>query len=385
MGAGRRRATVLVETLDERYKGALATKDTMEQKVQEGVRLMESMLSDFESRAYALRDSRLAAATEFMDETRRRVEGVVDEGIDKARRAKEALTQKIDYAIQQASKHGHITYHDLPDPWRVNPHILKGYAFHSTPMQCIRSAFFVSNEFVNIWSHVIGLIIILAIALYFYPHSSTFSGSTKADIAIAGLFLLAAAKCLVCSSLWHCMNSISDQPLMERFACVDYTGISLLVASSIMTTEYTAFYCEPVSRWTYIAFTFILGLLGTAMAWVPMFNRADMAWGRVAFFVTLALTGFLPAFQLMVTRGLAWCAVFYAPILKSVLVYFVGACLYAAQVPERFFPGCFDYIGGSHNIWHLAVLGGILFHYSAMQEFFQKAFVMASTGDCSVY
>lgn len=44
------------------------------------------------------------------------------------------------------------------------------------------------------------------------------------------------------------------------------------------------------------------------------------------------------------------------------------------QVPERWLHGWFDYVGGSHNIWHLAVLGGILFHYMAMQSFFSVAF-----------
>jgi adiponectin receptor len=44
----------------------------------------------------------------------------------------------------------------------------------------------------------------------------------------------------------------------------------------------------------------------------------------------------------------------------------------------------FDYIGGSHNIWHLAVLVGILFHYNAMQQFFEKAFFRAFL-QCSVY
>lgn len=36
--------------------------------------------------------------------------------------------------------------------------------------------------------------------------------------------------------------------------------------------------------------------------------------------------------------------------------------------------GWFDYAGGSHNIWHVAVLGGILYHYLAMQSFFTAAF-----------
>lgn len=131
--------------------------------------------------------------------------------------------------------------------------------------------------------------------------------------------------------------------------------------------------------------TALLGIGGTILPWHPTFNRIDMAWARVAFYVTLALTGFVPFFQLSWTRGMQWTTQFYTPILKSVGVYFLGAILYAAKVPERWCPGMFDYLGGSHNIWHLAVLGGILFHYLAMQEFFAQAFLMAEGGSCSTY
>jgi adiponectin receptor len=47
------------------------------------------------------------------------------------------------------------------------------------------------------------------------------------------------------------------------------------------------------------------------------------------------------------------------------------------QVPERFYPGFFDWFGGSHNIWHVCVLGGILFHWHAMHDLFHNAFAMA--------
>ena len=394
IGAGRRRAKVMVDTLsdrlNERYKVMLERKETMEQKVQEGVRLMENMLVDFETRAYALRDSRLAAATDLLDEGRRKVDsgierakGVVDDGLVRARRAKEALRLKVDHALGVARERGLIAYEDLPDPWRVNPHIIQGYRFSETKLECLRSMVRASNETVNIWSHLIGLLIIISIAVYFYPASVTFSLSSKTDVAIAGAFLIAAAKCLVCSTLWHTMSSISDQPLMERFACVDYTGISLLVATSIMTTEYCAFYCEPVPRWTYLSVTLALGIAGTILPWHPTFNRMDMAWARVAFYVSLSATGFLPVFQLSFTRGTEEALYFYAPVVKSILVYLGGACLYAGKVPERWFPGVFDYVGGSHNIWHLAVLGGILFHHLAMHECFEKAFARASIVECS--
>ena len=184
--------------------------------------------------------------------------------------------------------------------------------------------------------------------------------------------------------MYHTMNSITDQTLLERFACVDYTGISLLIAASIMTTQWAAFYCEPVSRWIYMTLTAALGIGGVILPWHPTFNRSDMAWARVAFYVTLGATGFSPAIQLSLTRGGAW--EFYMPIMKSITVYVIGAVVYASKIPERWCPGAFDYIGGSHNLWHFAVLGGILFHYVAMQEFFTHAFKRAGSSEgCGVF
>ncbi|KAF2725522.1 HlyIII-domain-containing protein [Polychaeton citri CBS 116435] len=392
--AGRRRAKVLVDTLETGYGRALARKATLEQKVQEGMELAESTLADFERRAYHMKQAGLAATAQdvldsgiaYMDQASSKAAEIALEGADAARRAKAHMATKIENAMSLAKRNGLITYEALPEPWRGNPHILGGYRFSENTADCVRSCFKLSNELVNIWSHAIGLVIVLAIAFYFYPTSPAFTSATKFDIFIAGCFFFAACKCLVCSTMWHAMSSHSDQRVMERFACVDYTGISLLVAASIMTTEYTAFYCEPVSRSFYLTTTFILGAAGTILPWHPTFNGPDLAWGRVAFFVSLAATGALPVAQLVHERGLDETMYFYAPLMKSVLVYLSGAMLYAAKIPERFCPGFFDYVGGSHNIWHLAVLGGILFHYSAMQSFFSDAFQRAGQiGGCSVY
>lgn len=382
----------MVEIIESTYHDALAAKETLNDKVHTGLGLLESILSESEARAYKMREQGFAsAAGTLMDEGRRVVDGglemaqeAVNEGIERAKRAAGTMEEHIQSAIARAQEHGLIRYEDLPIPWRVNPHIVNGYRFTESKIECVRSMFNVSNESVNIWSHAIGLIIILTIAFYFYPTSVNFSQSTKTDVFIAAVFLFAACKCLACSTIWHTMNSVADKCLMERFACVDYTGISLLIAASIMTTEYTAFYCEPTSRWVYMSLTATLGIGGLILPWHPTFNRADMAWARVAFYVSLAATGFAPVLQLNLTRGTTWAWTFYAPIAKSICVYLVGACVYASQVPERWIPGKVDYIGGSHNLWHFAVLGGILFHYVAMQEFFAGAFLRAENGCISL-
>lgn len=387
---------MFVETLEGRYKDALERKETLGEKVLEGIILMDNYLTDFETRAYTLKDGTIGTYAHGMYEEGLRkmdegfgiAKGVVDGGLDKARRARETIEltieRSVQHALARAKEHGLIHYDDLPEPWRVNPHILKGYRFSEGKWACVRSVFGLHNELINIWTHLLGFIMVLALAFYFYPTSANFSNSTKTDIFIAAVFFFAACKCLVCSTIWHTMNSISHQTLLERFACVDYTGISLLVAASIMTTEYAAFYCEPSSRWTYMLITAGLGIGGVILPWHPTFNRADMAWARVLFYCSLALTGFLPFGQLAYSRGIEWAQYFYAPITKSLVVYMTGACLYASKVPERFCPGWFDYVGCSHNIWHVAVLGGIVFHYMAMQTMFTHALDRAQTS-CSVY
>jgi adiponectin receptor len=381
MGAGRRRLHVMVETLESGYHEAMAAAGSLNEKAKVGIELLDEMVQDMEDQAAKFREKGLANAAEsLMGEAHR----VVDEGIERALRAAESVEEHVQRAIARAREHGLIRYEDLPMPWRTNPHITKGYRFSETKLACVRSAFGFSNELVNIWSHAIGLVLVLAVAFYFYPTSANFSLSSKADIFIAAVFFFAACQCLICSIIWHTMNSVADVCLISMFACVDYTGISLLIASSIMTTEYTAFYCEPTSRWIYMVTTALLGLGGVILPWHPRFNGADMAWVRVAFYVALSATGMLPILQLSITRSPEAAIEFYTPIAKSLSVYFIGALVYASKVPERWRPGMFDYVGGSHNLWHIAVLGGILFHYTAMQEFFSHAFRLARDG-CTAY
>ena len=383
-GAARHRAKIFVETLEAGYNDVIPTRETLDEKAHASMKLMEAYLSELEMRAHMRKKEFIDSGWKRVDDSINATLDLFEEGYDKAKRAKDLLADSISHALLQASESRLITYEDLPIPWRVNPHITRGYRFTESKIECVTSMFKPSNETFNIWSHALGLIIVLAIAFYYYPLTDAFSSSSKWDILIAGCFFAAACKCLICSTMWHTMNGIADKCLLERFACVDYTGISFLVAASILTTEWTAFYCEPVSRAIYMSLTAVLGIAGTILPWQESFNRADMAWFRVAFYVSLAATGFAPVLQLNLTRGIEWTFYFYAPITKSVCVYLVGALIYASHVPEKWWPGLFDYAGGSHNLWHLAVLGGILFHYMAMMELYQGAFKRAGEFGCSI-
>ncbi|KKA29109.1 hypothetical protein TD95_004874 [Thielaviopsis punctulata] len=381
IGAGRRRLQIMVETIETGYHEAMSAAESVNEKAKVAVELLDEMLNDFENRACKMREQGLAsAAGHLVDESLR----FMDEGLQSAIHAAESLEDAIQRAVTRARDQGLILYEDLPIPWRINPHIQSGYRFTESKMACIRSMFGLSNETINIWSHAIGFMVVLFIAFYFYPMSHNFQNSSTTDVIIAASFFFTACLTLACSTIWHTMNAVADVEAISIFACIDYTGISVLIAASIATTEWTVFYCDPVSRWLYMTTTAVLGLGGVILPWHPYFNKQEMAWLRVAFFAGLALTGFLPVLQLNYTHGAEFVYEFYKPIFASIGVYFLGALVYASKIPECWYPGMFDYVGGSHNLWHFAVLGGILFHYVAMQEFFSNAFARAQ-GGCPAY
>jgi adiponectin receptor len=48
-------------------------------------------------------------------------------------------------------------------------------------------------------------------------------------------------------------------------------------------------------------------------------------------------------------------------------LYLIGAFIYAFRIPERWWPGKFDIIGQSHQIFHVLVVAGAAIHYSGIQ------------------
>ncbi|KAG8928688.1 hypothetical protein FRC02_006599 [Tulasnella sp. 418] len=57
--------------------------------------------------------------------------------------------------------------------------------------------------------------------------------------------------------------------------------------------------------------------------------------------------------------GLDW-------LFGSAALYISGALLYAARFPERLFPGKLDYVGASHQIFHVHVVAAAICHYVSL-------------------
>lgn len=266
-----------------------------------------------------------------------------------------------------------IYYTDLPQLWKNNEYILSGYRF--IPLEnwgaLLKSAFELHNETINIHSHLAGVIIVLPL---FWPSKGLDEHTTWADRFVQTIYLVAALKCLVSSVVWHVFAGCSNAKWFERAACVDYSGVALLVAASLWTTIYNEFYCQPNLAMLYSLTTLVTGAVGAIVPWASWFNQRENKGLRIAVFLGMCFTGLLPFLHASYEHGLYKTLNFLSPIIPSVMCYIIGLVLYATNFPERYWPGSFDIFGHAHQFWHISIVLAILLHYRAALQFHANRF-----------
>lgn len=70
-------------------------------------------------------------------------------------------------------------------------------------------------------------------------------------------------------------NGTSFLKLRSKFACVDYSGITILITASILTTEFVTMYSCYWAMCTYMSISLALGVFGVFMNWSPRFDRPE--------------------------------------------------------------------------------------------------------------
>ena len=147
---------------------------------------------------------------------------------------------RIYHAALEGGRKRLLRYEELPQDWKNNQHILSGYRFIGIDRwgAILRSAFQFHNETINIHSHFFGFLSLLYLACFILPNSPAASPDAHwGDMAIAALFIGAGMKCLLCSTAWHLLSGCASEGWHRGAACVDYVGISGLIAASVMGME----------------------------------------------------------------------------------------------------------------------------------------------------
>ncbi|XP_062339618.1 adiponectin receptor protein 2 [Osmerus eperlanus] len=265
--------------------------------------------------------------------------------------------------------------HDvLPDWLKDNDFLLHG---HRPPMPsfraCFKSIFRIHTETGNIWTHLLGCLFFLCLGLmYMFRTNKAFIAPFQEKIVI-GVFFLGAILCLSFSWLFHTVYCHSEG-VSRVFSKLDYSGIAFLIMGSFVPWLYYSFYCSPQPCFIYLIVVCILGLAAITVSQCDFFATPQYRGVRAGVFVGLGLSGVVPSLHFVISEGflrattmgqMGW-------LLLMATLYITGACLYAARIPERFFPGKCDIWFHSHQLFHILVVAGAFVHFhgvSNLQEF----------------
>lgn len=135
-------------------------------------------------------------------------------------------------------------YDDAPTFLKFNPYIRAGYRKELSTWLCIESIFWWTNETINIWSHLIGWILFVALTItdiqFLSQHASL------VDKIIVSALLFCFQLCLVLSSVYHtfCCRSAKDY---SCFLSYDLFGIAMALLVIYISGIYYAFWCHDVS------------------------------------------------------------------------------------------------------------------------------------------
>lgn len=190
------------------------------------------------------------------------------------------------------------------------------------------------------------------------------------------IFLISAILCLLFSATFHLIGCVSKKyhEILSRF---DYGGISLLVTGSCFPPYYYFFYCEVKYCIFYLIFISAFGLTTFCLSLTNNFNTPKMRGFRGKLYLIFGISAGIPVIQIkLVGKNLLG----YDPELRFLywylggITYIIGGIIYITRFPEIKYPGKFDYIGSSHQLFHIFVVIAALFHYLGSLDAYYSRF-----------
>ena len=158
----------------------------------------------------------------------------------------ERILQTAKQAEQRVEKALLILWDDLP-AWRQDNHFIhSGYRADSNSYwRSFTSLFYVHNEFVNIWTHLIGAAVFPLIGIWLYNVVAPRYGSaSSSDVLVFSCFFGGALLCLGLSATFHTIMNHSAE-VAKWGNKLDYSGIVFLIVGSYVPALYYALFCLP--------------------------------------------------------------------------------------------------------------------------------------------
>ncbi|KAF1932705.1 HlyIII-domain-containing protein [Didymella exigua CBS 183.55] len=278
-------------------------------------------------------------------------------------------------------------WHEIA-PWQQdNAYITSGYRAQSNSYaKSWKSLFYLHNETVNIYTHLLGAVVFFATGGFLYGElRPRYETASREDLCAFACFFAGAVACLGMSGTYHTIQNHSHEVAVWGNK-LDYLGIVFLIWGSFVPVLYYAFDREPGLMKTY--WTMITTLAaGTSVACIhPQFRTPALRPVRALMFVLMGLSAVFPVLHgvklygvehLRKSIGLDW-------VVMQGVLYIAGAGLYAARVPEKWAPGRFDIWGSSHQVFHVLVVMAAASHLVGLVKAFDYAHSQRATVDRAV-
>lgn len=198
------------------------------------------------------------------------------------------------------------------------------------------------------------------------------------DHVVLTVFLVSAILCLGFSATFHtfaCHSKVVRGSMLTQVSKsinrLDYVGIVVLIVGSNIPALRYGLYCHQKIHDFYLALILIWGTLALFTVVQSKYATPRFRPIRAGVFVALGLSGVAPIVHgLYLTGGssFVFSTLGYKHVLWSGIMYIFGTLLYVTHIPERLSPGRFDYLGASHQLFHICVLIAALLHLVAMRH-----------------
>ncbi|XP_032824942.1 progestin and adipoQ receptor family member 3 isoform X2 [Petromyzon marinus] len=226
------------------------------------------------------------------------------------------------------------TYEQVPCFLKGNPYITDGYRAYLPSRLCLKSLFIVSNETVNIWSHLFGFLLFFFLGVYDTLVMLPAAQASHDDYIIYTIFLFCFQVCMLCSTGYHLFCCHRSEKTSRRWLALDYAGISVGLLGCYIPGVFYAFYCEEYFS--------------------PQWYTT-----RLVILSCVSLYGVIPTVHWIVLNGGPTTTIvqdFSPRVMIMYLLAGVAFVFYVGKVPERYFPGHVNFVGSSHQCWHILVV-----------------------------
>lgn len=254
-----------------------------------------------------------------------------------------------------------------------NPHIHRGYRAFLSPYLCFKSLFVLSNEFVNVWSHLAGFMWawwqIIMVNYIQDPDDTCISSGAFVDRFLITLYLLCIQFCMICSTLFHLLCCQSEHEY-RRWLRWDLFGIVIGIMGCYFPGVYYAFYCSAMHRDGYMYCVALMFGGAIAIQLHPEWSLPRWRLRRIITYFFVLAFGVVPVMHwtVMHMHNSVEVSLFLYRVVMAYLLALIGFIFYISLFPECLFPGKVDIIGHSHQWWHLLTLAGFIWWYHSGLE-----------------